>query len=159
LDAGTLLSACAIFVQPLEGGESKTAQFVTFFAAQDVDSLAVVPLRLLDPRKDRSDARFELPREVLGASPSSMQLDDLFQESRRVRVPCSWHVNTFPFQSEGVYETGGTPQAATPLWKQRQTTKRIIPAARNAGNGATLRAGCAARPLPPTLGTGETACD
>ena len=39
-----------------------------------------------------------------------MQLDDLFPESRRVRGPCSWHVNTFPLQSEGVHETGGTPE-------------------------------------------------
>ena len=38
-----------------------------------------------------------------------MQLDELVPESRRVRVPCSWHLNTFPLQSKGVHETGGTP--------------------------------------------------
>ncbi|MGV6850285.1 MAG: replication-relaxation family protein [Marinibacterium sp.] len=30
-------------------------------------------------------------------------------EIRRVRVPCSWHLNTFPLQSESVHQTGGTP--------------------------------------------------
>ncbi|MEM7644776.1 MAG: hypothetical protein AAF366_19980, partial [Pseudomonadota bacterium] len=46
---------------------------------------------------------------VLRAPTSSMQLDDLLPESRRVRGPRSWHLNTFLLQSKGVHETGGTP--------------------------------------------------
>ena len=88
---------------------AKTTKLIPFLAAQDVRSWTAVTVGLPDPRMDRCDAGGDLLREVFGAPSSSMQLDDLLPESRRVRVPCSWHLNTFPLQSNGVHETGGTP--------------------------------------------------
>ncbi|MEM7509136.1 MAG: hypothetical protein AAF415_20645, partial [Pseudomonadota bacterium] len=39
----------------------------------------------------------------------SMKSNNLIPEIRRVRVPCSWHVNIFPLQPKSVHKTGGTP--------------------------------------------------
>lgn len=89
---------------------AKTTKFVPLFTAQDIGSLAVSPLRLPDPGVDRRDAGFKRPCEIFGVSPGSVKLDNLLPESRRVRRPCSRHVNTFPIQSKGVHETAGTPQ-------------------------------------------------
>lgn len=89
---------------------AKSAQLLPLFRARHIGTSAAVPISLPDPGVNRRDTGLELPREVLGTSSGSMQLDDLLPESRRVRVPCSWHLNTFPLQSKGVHETGGTPR-------------------------------------------------
>lgn len=52
----------------------------------------------------------ELPREVLGARTGPTQPDNLFPESRRVRVYCSWHAKTSPLQPKGVHQTTGNPK-------------------------------------------------
>lgn len=58
---------------------------------------------------DGRSAGLKLLGQLPNASTRSVKLDDLLPEFRRVRVPRSRHLNTFPLQSKGVHKTGGTP--------------------------------------------------